>query len=73
LCGPSRACLLTGTYSHVNGIYDHYTSTFNEELVMFPQLLQSAGYETAIVGKWHLPTEPRGFDYWEILPDQGKY
>ena len=72
LCGPSRACILTGTYSHINGMYDHY-STFNNKLPTFPKLLQKAGYQTAIVGKWHLTSDPAGFDYWDVLPGQGKY
>ncbi len=73
LCGPSRACVLTGTYSHVNGMYDHYTSTFNDSLPTFPKLLQATGYTTAIVGKWHLTCDPSGFDNWDVLPGQGKY
>lgn len=74
LCAPSRACLLTGTYSHVNGIYDHTSaSKFNDDLPTLPKLLHAAGYQTAIVGKWHLPSNPSGFDYWDILPGQGKY
>jgi len=72
LCGPSRACILTGTYSHVNGMYDHY-SKFNNKLPTFPKLLQKAGYTTAIIGKWHLTSDPAGFDHWEVLPGQGKY
>ena len=73
LCGPSRACILTGKYSHKNGFYDNIHSTFDGSQVTFPKLLQQAGYQTAIVGKWHLVSEPTGFDYWHILPGQGQY
>jgi arylsulfatase A-like enzyme len=72
LCGPSRACILTGKYSHKNGFYDN-RSKFDGSQVTLPKLLQQAGYQTAIVGKWHLVSEPTGFDYWEILPGQGDY
>lgn len=73
LCGPSRACILTGKYSHKNGFHDNTRSKFDGSQVTFPKLLRQAGYETAIIGKWHLVTEPTGFDYWEILPGQGQY
>jgi arylsulfatase A-like enzyme len=73
LCGPSRACILTGKYSHKNGFYDNIRSTFDGSQVTFPKLLRSAGYQTAIVGKWHLVSDPTGFDYWDILPGQGQY
>ena len=74
LCGPSRACILTGKYSHKNGFYDNVSQrAFDGSQQTFPKLLQAAGYQTAIVGKWHLVSEPTGFDYWEILPGQGKY
>lgn len=73
LCGPSRACILSGKYSHKNGFYENVRGTFDGSQVTFPKLLRSAGYQTAIVGKWHLVSEPTGFDYWEILPGQGQY
>jgi arylsulfatase A-like enzyme len=73
LCGPSRACILTGKYSHKNGFYDNTHSTFDGNQVTFPKLLREAGYQTAIVGKWHLVSEPTGFDFWDILPGQGQY
>jgi arylsulfatase A-like enzyme len=73
LCGPSRATLLTGKYSHLNGFYNNTNSGFDGSQVTFPKLMQQAGYQTAIFGKWHLETDPTGFDYWEILPGQGQY
>src|SRR5215212_6000022 len=73
LCGPSRACILTGKYSHKNGFFDNTHGRFDGSQVTFPKLLRSAGYQTAIVGKWHLGTDPTGFDYWDILPGQGQY
>ncbi len=73
LCGPSRACILTGKYSHLNGFYNNTNSRFDGTQVTFPKLLRQAGYQTAFVGKWHLVTDPTGFDYWDILPGQGQY
>ena len=73
ICGPSRATVLTGKYSHANGFYNNTNSRFDGSQVTFPKLLQTAGYQTAIVGKWHLVSEPTGFDYWQILPGQGRY
>ncbi len=73
LSGPSRACMITGKHSHANGFTDNTTCAFDGTQQTMPKLLQQAGYETAIVGKWHLGTLPTGFDYWEILPGQGDY
>lgn len=73
LSGPSRACMLTGKHSHANGFTDNTTCVFDGSQQTLPKLLQTAGYQTAIVGKWHLESMPTGFDYWEILPGQGDY
>ncbi len=72
ICAPCRAVVLTGKYSHVNGITDN-VARFDGSQQTFPKLLQQAGYETAMVGKWHLKTDPTGFDYWNVLPGQGRY
>ncbi|NNC89667.1 MAG: sulfatase, partial [Akkermansiaceae bacterium] len=72
ICAPSRAVLLTGKYSHLNGLRDN-RDEFDGSQLTFPKLLQKAGYQTAIIGKWHLKSQPTGFDYWEILPGQGSY
>ncbi len=73
ICGPSRATVLTGKYSHSNGFYNNTNSRFDGSQTTFPKLLQAKGYQTAIFGKWHLVTEPTGFDAWQILPGQGVY
>ena len=71
-CGPSRAALLTGKYSHPNGFYRN-GDRFDGSQPTFPKMLQAAGYQTAMIGKWHLETDPTGFDHWQILPGQGAY
>ncbi len=73
ICGPSRATVLTGKYSHRNGFYNNSNSRFDGSQPTFPKMLRSAGYQTAIFGKWHLVSDPTGFDEWHILPGQGEY
>ncbi|HZZ42898.1 MAG TPA: sulfatase [Tepidisphaeraceae bacterium] len=73
LCGPSRACILTGKYAHLNGFYNNYGSVFDGSQLTFPKVFQEAGYQTAVIGKWHLESDPTGFDFWEILHGQGVY
>jgi len=72
ICAPSRAVILTGKYSHLNGVIDN-RKKFDGSQQTFPKLLQKVGYQTAMIGKWHLKTDPTGFDYWNILPGQGTY
>lgn len=74
LSGPARATILTGEYSHINGFKDNFNgSRFDSSLITFPKILQKAGYQTAMIGKWHLGSNPTGFDYWDILQGQGVY
>lgn len=72
ICAPSRATILTGKHSHINGKIDN-VSAFDTTNVTFPQLLQKAGYQTAMFGKLHFGNNPKGFDQFKILPDQGNY
>ncbi len=72
ICSPSRAAILTGQYSHVNGVLDLHGHLPSERQYL-PQLLKKAGYETAIIGKWHLKSEPGAFDHYEVLRGQGTY
>jgi len=72
ICGPSRATILTGKYSHLNGFYRN-GNRFDGSQLTFPKRLRNADYQTAIFGKWHLATEPTGFDRWHVLPGQGAY
>ena len=74
LCGPSRATILTGKHSHANGFYANSRGqVFDGSQTTFPKVLQANGYQTALVGKWHLVSHPTGFDFWEIQQGQGLY
>lgn len=72
LSTPSRACLITGLYSHQNG-QKQLAEGIDTTKTFFSELLQQAGYQTAVVGKWHMHCNPKGFDYYKILDDQGPY
>ncbi len=72
ICGPSRAVILTGKHSHKNGFMKN-GNRFDGSQLTFPKLLQKGGYRTALIGKWHLSSDPEGFDYWDVLPGQGDY
>ena len=72
ICGPSRASILTGKFSHVNGFYKNVDGgDFNGEQLTFPKVFQENGYQTAVIGKWHLGTTPTGFDYSKVLINWG--
>jgi arylsulfatase A-like enzyme len=73
ICGPSRAVVLTGKHSHANGLLDNSGEPFDMTQPTFNKALQAAGYQTAIIGKWHLHVDPGGFDHWQVLPGQGRY
>ena len=72
ICAPSRAVILTGKHSHINGKIDN-KSKFDDSQITFPQLFQKAGYQTAMFGKLHFGNNPKGFDDFLILPGQGNY
>src|SRR5678815_260241 len=72
ICGPSRAVMLTGKHSHINGFKDNH-STFDGSQQTVAKLMHDNGYTTAVIGKWHLISDPQGFDYWNIVPGQGEY
>ena len=71
ICTPSRATLMTGKYSHINGV--PVFNRFDGAQPTVAKYLQAAGYHTGMIGKWHLGSDPTGFDYWSILPGQGRY
>ncbi len=71
ICTPSRACIITGQYNHINGVFD-LGGRIDRDKQTLPKLMRSAGYQTAMIGKWHLKVEPN-FDYYKVLPGQGKY
>jgi N-acetylglucosamine-6-sulfatase len=72
ICGPSRAVMLTGKHSHLNGFATN-DQKFDGTQQTFPKLLQAAGYRTEVIGKWHLESDPTGFDHWDVLVGQGDY
>ncbi len=72
ICAPSRACVITGQYPHTNGAYDLGGKIESERQYLAIEM-KKAGYQTAMVGKWHLKEEPGAFDFYTVLPGQGKY
>ncbi len=73
ICGPSRATILTGKHSHNNGFMRNTGMGLDQSQWTIAKTLQESGYNTAVIGKWHLKTDPLGFDHWEVLPGQGNY
>ena len=72
ICVPSRASILTGQYSHLNGVYN-LPDALEPDSLNVAKILKNNGYQTSIIGKWHLKKEPTGFDYYKVLPGQGLY
>jgi arylsulfatase A-like enzyme len=72
ICTPSRAAILTSQYSHKNGVYT-LNDALDKSRIHVGHLLRMLGYQTALIGKWHLQIDPTGFDYWNVLPGQGVY
>ena len=73
ICGPSRACILTGKHSHINGFMRNSRKPFDQSQWTVAKALKRSGYTTAVIGKWHLKSNPIGFDHWEVFPGQGSY
>jgi len=72
ICVPSRASILTGQYSHINGVKT-LADSLDPQKKHLAHYLREAGYQTALIGKWHLKSQPTGFDYWNIIKGQGRY
>src|SRR5262245_2414936 len=72
ICAPSRAVILTGKHSHINGVIDNVVA-FDGKQQHVGKLMGKSGYQTTLIGKWHLKSDPTGFDYWAVLPGQGAY
>lgn len=73
ISGPSRACIITGKHSHVNGYMSNEWGRFDNRQNNVAKVFRANGYCTAIVGKWHIPADPTGFDFWQIFQGQGQY